>query len=132
MEMVLFSEMIKMNNAINGQIKHELRSWLRLIEFFRQENALLKYRLSELVDNSDDGNFVQIAEYFQNEFLLKDEALKRLIIDLQDHSDIVENQEKVSPLLLSKHNSLRKNIQQFEEKYSRLSTEFNEKMLPNT
>ncbi|MEO8822788.1 MAG: hypothetical protein ABI366_04375 [Ginsengibacter sp.] len=118
-----------MNNAINSQIKHELRSWLRLIEFFRQENALLKYRLSELVDNSDDGNFVQIAEYFQNEFLLKDEALKRLITDLQDHSDIVEDRETFSENLLGKHSSLRNHIQQFEEKYSKLSTEFNEKML---
>lgn len=127
----MFSEKINMDKAINGQIKHELMSWQRLIEFYRQETALLKYRLSELVDNSDDGNFLQIAEYFQNEFLLKDEALKRLIKDLQEYSDIVDNQQKVSPHLIAAHNILRNNIHQFEEKYSRLSTEFNEKMLQN-
>lgn len=127
--MIRFSEIIKMDEAINSQIKHELMSWLRLIEFYRQENALLKYRLSELVDNSNDRNFLQIAEYFQNEFLLKDDALKRMIKDLHEYSDIVENQEEVYPHLLSTHNNLRKEILQFKEKYSRLSTEFNEKML---
>ncbi|MEO6893924.1 MAG: hypothetical protein ABI136_02755 [Ginsengibacter sp.] len=118
-----------MDNVKNSQIKHELKSWLRLIEFFRQENALLKYRLSELVDNSDDQNFLQIAEYFQNEFLLKDDALKRMIKDLQEYSDVVENQEEAYPRLLSIHNNLRKEILQFEKKYHCLSKEFNEKMM---
>src|SRR5690348_3220438 len=120
--------MIKMNKPLNGQIKHELMSWLRLTEFLRQENALLKYRLSELVDNSDDDNFLQIAEHFQNEFLLKDEALKSLIKDLSDYSDMVVKQERVSLII---HAKLRKKIHTFEEKYSRLSIEFNKKMLQN-
>ena len=55
--------MIKMNKPLNGQIKHELMSWLRLTEFLRQENALLKYRLSELVDNSEDDNFLQSGKF---------------------------------------------------------------------
>ena len=126
-----FSEMIKMDKEINGQIKHELMSWLRLVEFYRQENALLKYRLSELVDNSDDNNFLQLAEYFQNEFLLKDESLKRLIKNIQEYSDLVENVEARSSHLLTSHNILRKEILQFEKKYSSLSTDFNEKMLEN-
>jgi len=123
--------MIKANKPLNGQIQHELTSWLRLIEFLRQENALLKYRLSELVDNSDDPNFLQIAEYFQNEFLIKDEALKKLIKDLRDYSDIIQKQEQVLTHPLITHNKLRKEISQFQEKYSSLSTEFNKKMLQN-
>lgn len=130
-EFDMLSELIKMKNGINGQIKHELMSWLRLIEFYRQENALLKYRLSELVDNNDENNFLQVAEHFQNEFLLKDEALKRLIKSLQEYSDMVENAEAISARLLSSHNLLRKEIRQFEKKYSGLSTDFNQKMLQN-
>ncbi len=120
-----------MDKAKNSQIKHELMSWLRLIEFFRQENALLKYRLSELVDYSDNSGFLQIAEYFQNEFLLKDEALKRLIINLQNYSELIENHEALSPGFLTTHNNLRKEILHFGKKYSDLSTNFNEKMLQN-
>lgn len=121
-----------MDNAINNQIKHEHMSWLRLIEFFRQENALLKYRLSEMVDNSEDSLFLQTAEYFQNELLLKDEALKKLIKELQEYSDIIQNKIAVSPQLINNHNKLRSDILEFEEKYATLSKEFNEKMLQNS
>jgi DNA integrity scanning protein DisA with diadenylate cyclase activity len=127
--MVMDSEILKMDIVKNNQIKHEHMSWLRLIEFFRQENALLKYRLSEMVDNNDDSQFLQIAEYFQNEFLLKDEALKKLIKELQDYSDIIQNKPDLSKQLINAHNNLRNDILQFEEKYTLLSKEFNEKML---
>jgi len=129
--MIIDSETQKMDIVKNNQIKHEHMSWLRLIEFFRQENALLKYRLSEMVDNSDNSEFLQTAEYFQNEFLLKDEALKRLIKELQDYSDIIQNRPALSPQLINTHNNLRNDILQFEEKYTLLSKEFNEKMLQN-
>lgn len=121
--------MLKMDIAKNNQIKHEHMSWLRLIEFFRQETALLKYRLSEMVDNSEDHEFLQTAEYFQNELLLKDEALKKLIKELQDYSDIIQNKPAVSAQLITTHNRLRDDILQFEENYTSLSKEFNEKML---
>ncbi len=125
----MVTEKLKMDIAKNNQIKHEHMSWLRLIEFYRQENALLKYRLSEMVDNSEDRHFLQIAEYFQNEFLLKDEALKKLIKELQDYSDILQNIPALSPELIKAHNNLRNNILQFEQKYTSLSKDFNEKML---
>lgn len=127
--MVMDSEILKMDIVKNNQIKHEHMSWLRLIEFFRQENALLKYRLSEMVDNTEDSQFLQTAEYFQNEFLLKDEALKKLIKELQDYSDIIQNKPDLSKQLINAHNNLRNDILQFEEKYTLLSKEFNEKML---
>ena len=127
--MVMDSEILKMDIVKNNQIKHEHMSWLRLIEFFRQENALLKYRLSEMVDNSEDSQFLQTAEYFQNEFLLKDEALKKLIKELQDYSDIIQNKPDLSKQLINAHNNLRNDILQFEEKYTLPSKEFNEKML---
>ncbi|MEO5909023.1 MAG: hypothetical protein ABIR50_11640, partial [Ginsengibacter sp.] len=70
----------------NNQIEQEHESWQRTIEFLRQENALLKYRLSEMVDNNEENNFLQIAEYFQNELLIKDDMLKILIDELQTYT----------------------------------------------
>lgn len=128
-EMVIATEMLEMDFAKNIQIKHEHMSWLRLIEFFRQENALLKYRLSEMVDNTEDSQFLQTAEYFQNELLLKDESLKKLIKELQDYSDVIQNKPALSPQLINNHNRLRNDILQFEEKFSHLTKDFNEKML---
>ena len=61
-----------MMNEKNKQLLQEQEAWKRSLEFYKQENALLKYRLSEMVDKSEGDHFLQTAEYFQNEFLIKD------------------------------------------------------------
>jgi hypothetical protein len=115
----------------NDQIKHEYTSWQRMLEFFRQENALLKYRLSDLVDNNEQNNFLSIAEYFQNELLLKDEVLNRLIksvSELNAELNKITNKE-IPDELIYRQEKLRNDILQFEKKFLDLSNEFNEKML---
>jgi hypothetical protein len=115
----------------NDQIKHEYTSWQRMLEFFRQENALLKYRLSDLVDNNEQNHFLSIAEYFQNELLLKDEALNRLIKSVAElNAELNKITDKNIPdALIYRQEKLRNDILQFEKKFLDLSTEFNEKML---
>ena len=115
----------------NNQIKHEYTSWQRMLEFFRQENALLKYRLSDLVDNNEQNDFLSIAEYFQNEFLLKDEALNRLIKSVSElNAELNKMTDKNIPdELIYQQEKLRNDILQFEKKFLDLSNEFNEKML---
>ena len=119
----------------NNQIKHECNSWERSLEFFRQENALLKYRLSEMVDNNEQDHFLPIAEYFQNELLLKDEALHRLIKSVSEF-DIELNKipgpKKVPQNLICQQEKLRNDILQFEKKFLNLFNKFNEKMLQHT
>ena len=114
----------------NNQIKHEYTSWQRMLEFFRQENALLKYRLSDLVDNNEQNDFLSIAEYFQNEFLLKDEALNRLIKSVSElNAELNKMTDKNIPdELIYQQEKLRNDILQFEKKFLDLSNEFNEKM----
>lgn len=120
-----------MDNLKNNQIEQEHKYWQRTIEFFRQENALLKYRLSEIVDNTEENNFLQTAEYFQNQLLLKDEMLKKLIDDLQKYDRLIKNNSTSSERILKVHKSFRKNILLFQKKYLLLSKEFNEQMLNN-
>ena len=120
---------------MNNQFEHEYNSWMRKIEFFSQENALLKYRLSETVDNNEGNSFLQMAEYFQNELLLKDELLKKIIKELQEFSDLLQrfkNEKILSEKIVTYHDRLRKSILQFEKKFLSLSNEFNEKMLENS
>ena len=115
----------------NTHIRHEDTSWQRSRDFFRQENALLKYRLSDLVDNNEQNDFLSIAEYFQNEFLLKDEALNRLIKSVSElNAELNKMTDKNIPdELIYQQEKLRNDILQFEKKFLDLSNEFNEKML---
>ena len=117
----------------NDQKKYEYTSWQRMFEFFRQENALLKYRLSDLVDHNEQSHFLSLAEYFQNELLLKDEALNRLIKSVSELNTELNNitDKDIPDELICRQEKLRNDILQFEKKFLDLSSEFNEKMLPH-
>lgn len=121
-----------MTRPVRNQLEHEYNSWKRKLEFFKQENALLKYRLSEMVDSYEGTSFLQMAEYFQNELLLKDEGLNKLTTILQEFvndGEEVRNQERYEEELIAKQNELRKIFLKFEKTFLSLSNEFNEKML---
>ena len=104
-------------------------SWLRLIEFYRQENALLKYRLSALVDDSEDKKFLQLAEHFQNEFLLKDDTLKKLLKNVRQYLDWLEDGNENASGIINNHHILRDEILGFEKNFINVSAKFNQTML---
>lgn len=121
-----------MMNEKNNQLLQEQEAWKRSLEFYKQENALLKYRLSEMVDKSEGDHFLQTAEYFQNEFLIKDEWLQRLSHSLQTIQEeiytkkgVIQTVDKATIL----QDELRKQIGQFEHDFIQLSNDFNQKVL---
>jgi hypothetical protein len=115
------------------QFEPESKAWERSLELIKQENALLKYRLSEMVDFSDEKDFVQMAEYFQNELLLKDDALDKLVKELKSFSNEINGQKtnEDSEKIIYKHDKLRSSMAQLEEEFLQLAKEFNRKMLEN-
>ena len=121
-----------MIRPVRNQLEHEFNSWKRKLEFFKQENALLKYRLSEMVDFSEGANFLQMAEYFQNELLLNDERLTQLtkrIHQLSDQFSAYETQKNISENFIAVKEKFRTDLLEFEKKFLALSKEFNQKML---
>ena len=113
-------------------LENELDSWKKILEDLRQHNALLKYRLSEIVDDNEDKNFLLLFEYFQNELLLKDETLKKLMKDVQELNGINEPKNAVLDNMNEKFVKLHEEIQQFQKKYTLFSRDFNKKMPANT
>ncbi|MEO9144589.1 MAG: hypothetical protein ABI237_03450 [Ginsengibacter sp.] len=119
----------------SDQFEYEYNTWKRNLEFFKQENALLKYRLSEMVDDNEGDDFLQLAEYFHNKLLLKDEMLKNLFEDLQELYGLLggfESKKVISEKIIIYHERMRKDILQFEKRFLTLSNEFNEKMLKSS
>lgn len=121
-----------MTNKNNNQLMQEHDAWKRSLEFYKQENALLKYRLSELVDQSEGNHILQTAEYFQNEFLLKDSGLQKLSQSLQSMQESLHTMrgiDDVEDKNLVLQNELRQQIWQFEYDFIQLSNDFNQKMI---
>lgn len=113
-------------------IDNDYQQWEQKLERFRQESALFKYRLSDMVDSDEENLFLQKAEYFQNELLLKDEMLKNLIKEVQGYKDLRENKLYLSKKINTLHPKLQNEISKFETLFLILSNEFNEQMLQNS
>lgn len=80
-----------------GQFIHENKTWLRLLEFFKQENTILKNRLAEVLDHKTDNEFLALAEHFQNMFIIKDEFIDELRHDVNLQVQALTTKEKGMP-----------------------------------
>ncbi|MEO6135280.1 MAG: hypothetical protein ABIP35_09015 [Ginsengibacter sp.] len=114
------------------QFEMENESWKRSLEFIRQENALLKYRLSEIVDGNEDGELLTVAEFFQNEFISNDEQNSGLIKLIGQFSgELFESsaEDFLSQKMIQQHEKLRNEIVEFEKNFLQTSLDFNKRML---
>ncbi|MBK8610745.1 MAG: hypothetical protein IPL84_12600 [Chitinophagaceae bacterium] len=109
------------------QFHHENRTWNRLLEFFKQENAFLKNRLSEVVDHISDKEFLALAEQFQNKFIVKDEYIDELRSDINRFDREMENSKTtlVEDRFIRRQEKLRDEMEYFEKDFNNLKNEFN-------
>jgi len=109
------------------QFHHENKTWIRLLDFFKQENYFMKNRLSEALDNNVDKDFLALAEQFQNKFILKDEYIDELRHDINKLDEIVSNNsgEWISNTVTKTRLKLRNEMEYFETDFSKLRNDFN-------
>lgn len=109
---------------------HENQTWNRALDFYLQENAYLKTRLSHVLDNNIDKEFIELAEYFQNNFIHIDECIKDLqkdIFGLQRNlrdadKGIAADEHK----MIQQQNKLRNEMGYFEKDFTQLKDKFNQ------
>lgn len=109
------------------QFHHENKTWGRLLEFLKQENTILKNRLSEVVDHNSDKEFLLLAEQFQNKFILKDDYIDELRHDIntQEFNLINRKDNLLDTKLLKRQEKLRNEMEYFEKDFNQLKNEFN-------
>jgi hypothetical protein len=110
--------------------KQEYLAWMSRLEFFKQENAFFKIRLSEAVDNGIGKDALALAEHFQNQFIIKDDFIGELQHDTNAMlSGINKNNETEITKQDAKQNKLRNEINYLEKSFSQLKNEFNSFLL---
>lgn len=112
------------------QFHHENLTWERSLDFFKQENSYLKTRLSEVVDQLSDNEFLALAEHFQNQFIIKDEFIQELQHDIHVQEDLlregfIKKSASLDPKTIKKQEKLRNEIEYLEKDFARLRNEFN-------
>ncbi len=131
-ELQKYQNWTQVNALVNilEQYHHENMTWLRSIDFFKQENSFLKNRLAEVVDVTTDRSFLAQAEHFQNQFIIKDEFLDELRHDVNEQErDLAQRfrQQMFKPDISTKdrQQQLRSQMQYLEKEFSSLRYEFN-------
>ena len=112
------------------QFHFENKAWERLLDFFKQENAFLKTRLAEVLDQSTTGELLAMAEQFQNRFILKDEFIDELkhdiiIQELGIKDNNINNIASLEIKIIKKQEKLRNEMAYMEKDFPQLKYEFN-------
>lgn len=112
------------------QFYYENLTWERLLDFFKQENAILKTRLSEVVDQLTDKDFIELAEHFQNIFIIKDEFIDELRHDINNHEILLNTllastDERADKKILKKQEKLRNEMEALEKDFMKDKNQFN-------
>ena len=117
-------------SAVLDQYQFENLTWGRSLDFFKQENAHLKDRLTEVVDITSDKNFLAQAEHFQNQFIIKDEFIDELKHDVNEQvrmiKDYTKKNTKCSIDFCGIQEKLREQMQYLEKDFMELRNEFYE------
>lgn len=131
---IVFDNRIMENIKISGldQFIHENLMWERALNFYKMENAFLKTRLSQVVDNNTDKDFVNLAEHFHNRFLFTDEYIKELSLDVRLQTDLIKKLaagETLQEKAMSRQQKLRTLMETFEKDILGLKNDFNKKLV---
>jgi len=119
----------KVNNILE-QFHHENMTWVRSLDFFKQENNYLKNRLSEVVDINSDKTFLAQAEHFQNQFIIKDEFVDELKHDINEQEKIlmekyIKTGNGIDDPVIVRQKNLREQMEYLEKDFTTLRNEFN-------
>ncbi len=109
------------------QFIHENRTWLRLLDFLKQENTVLKNRLAEVLDHESSKEFLAQAEHYQNLFIIKDEFIDELRHDVNGlvQSLTAKFNGKLDEKMQKKQEKLRNEMEYMEKDFTKLKNEFN-------
>ena len=112
------------------QYRFEHLTWERMLDFFKQENAFLKTRLSQVLDRKIDNEFLALAEQFQNQFIIKDDFIDELKHDIHEMERAVKESTVIMKIVPdikveTKHNKLRNEMEYLEKNFAQLKNEFN-------
>ncbi len=115
------------------QFLQECAAWLRLLDFFKQENSYLKTRLSVVLDHKTDRDFLNNAEHYQNLFILKDEFINEIAKDAKMHEEklkqAVQLRKTPDDKQVRQQQKLRNEVDHLEKEFTRMKHDFNKALL---
>jgi len=117
------------------QVKYEIDTWKRLLDFMNEENIRSKDRLSEILQDKFDKNLLEEVECFHGSFLKADGLIVLLRNDVTEVDDLLTkgmlDNEKHSHQTEKLLKRLRNNMVAVENQFSHTRSAFNSFLLQN-
>jgi hypothetical protein len=111
------------------QYLHENMGFQRALDFYLQENAYLKTRLAQVLDNNADPDFLPLAEHYQNSFLHNDDCIRDMQGDIMKLQRLLKESVagKAADIknLAPQHKKLQHEMGHFEKSFTEQKKQFN-------
>jgi len=73
------------------KIDNRHSEWKSLLGFYKDELEVFKNRLAEVVEKNTSKETMQMAEHFQNQFIIQAENIDILLHDINEHLHLLAN-----------------------------------------
>ena len=112
------------------QTLFENSSWIRLIEYLKQENTFMKNHLSEMMDHVHERESLALAEHFQNQFIVKDDVYDHIIHELRIQiaklrDTIWGTHQPISADMKKNHIHIKEQVGKIQQEHLVLSDDYN-------
>ena len=120
---------VKFSDGKLYQLRAEVNTWKRLLDFSREENVQLKIRLSEILKVKSDGKLLEELENFQSKFIRHDELINLLKKEIAGLDQLLGNadmdEKHIINLAGKRLTSLRNTVAEIEGLFFKLQFDFN-------
>lgn len=122
--------MNSIDSAKLNQMHHEHLSWLRVVDFFEEENIFLKKRLADVVYHNTDKDFLALAEQYQNLFIIKTNFMEELRHDINEQEDglkkaLLQPEKYLPKYFYEQHKKLEHDTSFLEKDFAKIRNDFN-------
>ena len=98
----------------------EHREWLNKLDFYKDDIAILRKRLEEVVSKNTAPEFMAMVEHFQNQFIIQRNEIDEFRHEVKQHENEVEAAINSNPVAinrqrLSDHPEMRDRMERFEK-----------------
>lgn len=113
------------------QFHQENSTWLRTLDYMEQENAYMKNRLSKVLDGYHNQDLLVWAENYQNQILLKEEAIDLLKQDISAQekrlvSEYLFDGQQLNDEIVKSQIKIRGQMNYVEDDFFNMKKSFNE------
>lgn len=109
----------------------EHQEWLTSIDFYKNELKILQKRLTEIVEKNTSHEALEVAEHFQNQFIVQRNNIDELHHSINEHAHKTKTEAEqhaghIDEAVAEEHDKIKEEFTVFEKVINELRQEFNE------